>query len=449
MTIQPVEPPKPVIIIGGGPVGLAATLELARFNVPTILIEQHKGVAWHPKTRNFNTRTMEIATHWGDDVYQRLRGIDSAWKSPIRFFDQVTKNEIGQIHSGGFEGPGPDVSPCKPVMSSQDLLEMIILDKAISTGLVDVRFNQRSLGLIKGSEEDATGVVIEVEDKDTGKTYELEGSALVAADGYSSPIREQLQIKRSGQQDIHHFINTYFHADIESHIQDRTGVLLFVGNENVSGVLQPLDTHGRWLCQMMMKEEQWKKELWPPEKCAWWVREATAIPDLEVDVKSVGMWAMNATTADTFVQGRVVLIGDAAHQFPPTGGLGVNTGLQGMHNLIWKLAYAVNGKAGWSLINTYDEERRLPSTQTVNQSFVNHCNVGRINMSFRGIDTGLTPAQVIKESHRYGNHLGVEVSGQVVFTRREQGGCARGLCITRGQRRHTSHSERPAMTHIT
>ena len=68
---------KPVIIVGGGPVGLAAALELARFNVPSIVVEQHDSTSRHPKTRNFNTRTMEIARGWGCAVYQRLRGIDT------------------------------------------------------------------------------------------------------------------------------------------------------------------------------------------------------------------------------------------------------------------------------------------------------------------------------------------------------------------------------------
>src|SRR5678815_5955560 len=142
-----------VIVLGAGPVGLGAALELARFSVPSTLIEKHDGTSWHPKTRNFNTRTMEIARGWGASVYKRLRSIDTppGWKSPIRFLDTATGREFGQIESKGFEGPGPTVSPCEPVMSSQELIEEILLDAVYASRRVDVRFAVEATRLVRGA----------------------------------------------------------------------------------------------------------------------------------------------------------------------------------------------------------------------------------------------------------------------------------------------------------
>jgi len=115
-----------------------------------------------------------------------------------------------------------------------------------------------------------------------------------------------------------------------------------------------------------------------PSGCGGGCAARSAWPGLDVEVNSVGLWRINVTIADRLVQGRAVLCGDAAHQFPPTGGLGVNTGLQGMHNAMWKLALCVRGLAGWSLLKTYEDERREPAITTATQSLENHRNVARL-----------------------------------------------------------------------
>jgi putative polyketide hydroxylase len=402
---------KPVIVVGGGPVGLGAALELARFNIPSVVIERHDSTSWHPKARNLNARTMEIARGWGSAVYQRLRGIDTppGWKSPMRYLDTIVGQEVGQIETQGFEGPGPTISPTLPIMSSQDLIEPILRDAAEASGFVDLRFGHHVTAVLSGSSDHDTEAAVAVRVNATGDTYTLAGEALVAADGADSTVRRQLGIALNGEQGLHHFVNCYFRADIESHVGERRGVVFFVANPDAAGLLQPLDARGRWLCQIGVSPDQWVRDLWDAERVRQWVRGAVGVPDLAVEVKGVGLWQINATVADRLVTGRVVLCGDAAHQFPPTGGLGVNTGLQGMHNAMWKLGLCIRGLAGWSLLKTYDDERRPPAITTIQQCLQNHRNLAHLAAAYYyPASTDLTAEEAKRESRRFGNHFGVE-----------------------------------------
>jgi putative polyketide hydroxylase len=275
--------------------------------------------------------------------------------------------------------------------------------------MVDVRFATEATKLVRGGSPVDESAALEVRSRATGATETLTGPALLAADGAASLIRGELGIELEGRKELSHIVNCYFVADIEPHLGDRKGVLFFVSNEHAAGVLQPLDGAGRWLCQISVRPEEWSLDVFTRERARAWIHAAVGVGGLEPEILSLGLWKLNATVAERFVQGRVLVCGDAAHQFPPTGGLGVNTGLQGMHNAVWKLAWYVLGRAGWNLVTTYETERREVAQRITSQSLQNSINVQLINAAAAtGAQGGLTAEQVVAESRRYGNHLGVE-----------------------------------------
>jgi hypothetical protein len=263
---------------------------------------------------------------------------------------------------------------------------------------------------LRGGSPGDESAALEVRSRATGATETLTGRALLAADGAASLIRGELGIELEGSKELLHIVNCYFRADIEPHLGERKGVLFFVSNEHATGVLQPLDGAGRWLCQISVQPEDWSLDVFTHERARAWVRAAVGVEGLEPEVLSLAFWKLNATVAERFVQGRVLLCGDAAHQFPPTGGLGVNTGLQAMHNAMWKLAWFVLGHARWPLVATYETERRGVAQRITSQSLQNSINVQLIFASAaKGAQGALTAEQVVTESRRYGNHLGVEL----------------------------------------
>ncbi len=401
----------PVLIVGGGPVGLATALELARHGVRSLLVERHDTTTRHPKTRNLNTRTMEIVRGWGPTVYDAIVGVNlpPGWTDQIIYTRTLAGEELGRMPTKGFAGPGPDVSREVPVLSSQDIFEPILRRAAEATGLAELRFGHEASGVERGTLAGDDRVVVSITERATGRRYRVEAKYLVAADGAASPIRAELGIEMEGLHSIGHFVNVYYRADLDRWVTHRPAILYWVASESARGVFQPLDARGRWLSQIAYDGSSESFAAYDKRQCTEWLRAAVGDPALAAEILSIGTWTMNAVVAQRLVQGRVLLVGDAAHQLPPTGGFGMNTGIQTAHNLIWKLVLVLTGAAGPSLLDTFDAERRAVGRFNADQSFENSVMVQRINAAATGELPAMSPAAAVEASRRYGNFLGMEL----------------------------------------
>ncbi|QRK09305.1 FAD-dependent monooxygenase [Archangium violaceum] len=334
-----------VLVVGGGLVGLSAAMFLSWRGVPTVLVERHPGSSPHPRAIGYTPRTMELfrAVGLGSRIPQvpadfrlrrgRVESLAGKWFEETPWTPETR------------QAPRLEYSPCAGAALSQDRLEPILREKALSLG-ADIRLETELIGF----DQNADGVVASLRARD-GREYAMRAAYLIAADGHDSPIREALGIGRTGRGHIRTLRSVLFRAPLEEYL--RAGVSQF--NIDQPGFKAFLTTYGdgRWVLMFSDDEERDEGTL------RVMVSKAIGRTDLEVELITTGRWELSARIADSFASGRIFLAGDAAHTLPPTrGGYGANTGIEDAHNLAWKLSAVLSGASAPRLLDTYDAERR-------------------------------------------------------------------------------------------
>ena len=356
-----------VLVAGGGPVGLSAAIELARLGVRVTLAERRATTSRHPKATIINARTMELFRSWGVADEVRDRGLPPEQSGMIAWVTQMAGHKIGHldlIADGSRLDELVSHSPELPAVCAQDVVEPILLDHLRTRRDADVRFGTA----LASFEQDEEGVTARLEGERGGT---VRARYLLAADGPQSAVRRRLGIGLSGPGALGHLVNIHFRADLSPWVVRCPSVLYWVMGPHLHGVVHALDGADRWLLNVFTDPHGERIEEWPAERCAALVREAIGAPELDAEVLAVKPWTMVGLVADRFADGRVLLAGDCAHQFPPTGGFGMNTGIQDAGNIAWKLAGAVHGWAGPELLATYEPERRPVVRVNLDQCVLN------------------------------------------------------------------------------
>ncbi|MDQ2906605.1 MAG: FAD-dependent monooxygenase [Chloroflexota bacterium] len=362
----------PVLIAGGGPVGLAISLFLARFGVPSLLVERHKSTTLHPRARGLNMRTMEVFR--SVDLAEALQAVGAVvnLERYTLVVDTLAGEERQRILPQGTAANyayARMLSPETWCLCAQDEIEPILFKAAKLHGS-DLRFYTELVSF----EQDATGVTAQIVDRATGAQRTVRASYLIAADGVNSRIRDtMLKVPMIGARTLAHYINIYFRGDLTDLVAHRQFVMCHVENPEARGLFFTVNDTDRWLFNIAYEPEKGETpEDYTAERCIAIVRKAVGVPDLDVEVLSTLPWEAATCIAENFLIGRVFLAGDAAHIMPPFGASGINIGVQDAHNLAWKLAAVIKESAGPELLTTYDTERHPIGDLTIRQADFRH-----------------------------------------------------------------------------
>jgi putative polyketide hydroxylase len=354
----------PVLIIGGGPCGLAASLTLSQMGVAHLLVERHATPLHHPKAVGVMQRTAELLRAWGAEEEMRARGVPRAFGGQMVWTTTLSGEELGRTAT-----PDPDAglsdppSPTSSLRCPQHITEEVLRARAASAEPATLQYEFEAGAL----SQDEAGVTATLTNRDTGEESAIRADWVIAADGNNSGVRTALGIGRTGQGDMGHFVNVFFRADLGRLVAERPGWSYAVLTPELIGAFITLDGATEWLLHRNLDAGE-RVEDFPPERCAEIVRDGVGIPELEVDVLSVGSWIMGAELSDSFRDGRILLTGDAAHRTTPDGGVGMNTGIASAHNVAWKVGAVASGWAGEALLDTYEEERRAVAQRNVDYS---------------------------------------------------------------------------------
>jgi len=351
-----------VCVVGAGPTGLALAAFLRHRGASCVALEREKTPSEHPRAHFINTRTSE--TFRGVGGLARAVEAQSPplreWRT-FRYATSLVNGEtLGVVDQ--FDGTVEATrswSPSAPTHLSQHRLRKTMAEAAEASGASVVAHAR-----VVNVKTDAEGVDVVAQVGDDGTETVFRARYCVLADGANSETRRRAGVKMVGESALQHLINVHFVSKtLARELREDPAMLYFVFNPDAVVVVVAHDLRaGEFVAQIPYLPPVQDARDFTPRACERVLRAAIGWKDdatKTLDILDVRPWTMSAEVAETFrVDERVFLAGDAAHRFPPSGGFGMNTGIQDAHNLAWKIAAVVRGHSSASLLETYESERR-------------------------------------------------------------------------------------------
>jgi 2-polyprenyl-6-methoxyphenol hydroxylase-like FAD-dependent oxidoreductase len=388
----------PVAMVGGGPVGLTLALFLDFYGVRSVLFNTDETTRWHPKGSTEGSRTMEHFRRLGLAEQIRRLGLPPDHPTDVAYFTRFAGMELARF-------PMPSTSEAMQIVAdapktnqvpepihraNQMHVERFLFDYAKTRPNIVMRFGWH----VENFEQDNNGVALTAVHAQGTQTWRTQ--YLVGCDGGRSQIRRALGIKFRGEAGLEQryfggrMFSTHVRAPMlyRNFLGNRRAWQYWVVNPDIRSSLISVNGHDEFLFRTRAQEPNQ-----PPadDLVADAMRRCTGA-DVDLEIVAHEPWTAGmALVAESFGDRHVFLAGDAVHLFTPTGGFGMNTGIDDVSNLSWKLAATLQGWGGDKLLSSYDIERLPIALRNTDAARQLTANIG---------DTDVDPA--IEENSRTG-----------------------------------------------
>jgi 2-polyprenyl-6-methoxyphenol hydroxylase-like FAD-dependent oxidoreductase len=348
----------PVLVVGGGPVGLATAMELAHQGVDCVVVEPRTEVsATRPRAKTTSARTMELFRRWSFAEEIRKRApIPVTWSSDIVFCTTATGSELVRFSDVlGLDLGGNELAAEPGQQVAQPLVEQALRDALAASPHVRLIFGSR----VAAVEQDTDGVSGTIEDG-AGGQIRFRADYLVGADGARSVVRSAMGARYEGGNAGRPNLSVVFRSPgLGDDLVGERALHYWVLDPAAPGVVGPMDLADTWWAISTGRPDD-DRDADPAA-----IVRGIVGRDVPVEVLGTDPWQARALLVDHYRCGRMFLVGDAAHQNPPWGGHGFNTGVGDAVNLGWKLAAVLHGWAPTALLDSYETERRPVARDTI------------------------------------------------------------------------------------